>query len=140
MRGTGIIALMQPEVAVLPSLGAVLFAAVAHAQTPVLACVADGRRIVVDRAAANGATYRYRAWGVRSVAGTPPELVLGAGRREVNGTGACRNAHYRFASGKTAYVVATPVGCTEDEPPADAVAQVFVFDGDELRTRAWCVR
>lgn len=136
----GIIASMKSTAPLYLACCAALAAAPVRAHTPVLACVADGQRIVVDRNAASGRPLRYRAWDVRQAADTPPKVAFGAGSREVNGTGPCRNVHYRFASGNVAYVVATPVGCTEDEPPANAIAQLQVFDGDVLRTKAWCVR
>lgn len=110
----------------------------ATAQTPLVTCATDRHTVIVDRTPAQ--RYRYRAWNAPRTPDMRPDLELQNGRREVNGTGVCRNVHYRYTSGDISYVVASPVGCTEDEPPATAVAQLFVFHGEELRTRVWCMR
>jgi hypothetical protein len=102
-------------------------------------CNARQHQIVIDGDPATE-RFRYRAWKRPKPISAPPDMDVATGTQDYEGTGPCRYHFYRFKSGKVEYRVADSIGCTETWPPKDAIGQLTVLIGGEVKSSQWCRR
>jgi hypothetical protein len=119
------------------ALVATAFAATPDA--PIFQCNTRQHQIVIDGDPATE-RFRYRAWKRPKPTTAPPDMAVAAGMQDYEGTGPCRYHFYRFQSGKVEYRVADSIGCTESWPPKDAVGELTVLIGGEVKSSQWCRR
>lgn len=83
---------------------------------------------------------RYRSWNRPKDKSEEPDMQVQPGEVLVAGTGPCRSTTYRFKTGNTGFDVANDVNCVEGTPPANAVGQLTVQIGGEIKSEYWCLR
>jgi hypothetical protein len=99
------------------------------------ACRTDLYRVVVD--IGKDETPRYRAWNTPHMLMQKPDTELSAGRKEVEGTGACTHSVWSFTAGEK--ITIKELGCFPDsnEPPAGATGQLSISTGQK-HDSWWC--
>jgi hypothetical protein len=101
-------------------------------------CNADKHRVIVD-AVGDGAP-RYRAWTKPHSLTEKPDLEIAVGKRELQGTGACAYAIWRFTSNGTEFDLEGPEACYEEShpPPADSNGMLEVSVPGKPTVSWWC--
>jgi hypothetical protein len=114
-------------------------ASAAAPDAPLFQCNTRKHQIVIDGDPATE-RFRYRAWNRPKPMTAPPDMAVASGTQDYEGTGPCRYHFYRFKTGNVEYIVADSLGCTESWPPKDAVGELTVLIGGEVKSSQWCRR
>jgi hypothetical protein len=102
------------------------------------ACNADKHRVIVD--AVVGGAPRYRSWTKPHSLTEKPDLELGGGKRESEGSGVCAYEIWKFSSGGTEFDVEGPQACYEEShpPPANSTGMLEVSVPGKPVVSWWC--
>ena len=101
----------------------------------VFTCNADKHRIIVD--VGKTGDLRYRSWNKPRSVKEKPDMVVAAGRTDVEGTAPCTHSIWTFKRGSTTFVV-SELGCTEGKPPDGATGSLEVLADGQQRMESWC--
>ncbi len=124
--------------ATLLALGAACLASASVVQAaPVYTC--HTKRLTIEISALPHGQYAYQVWNKPHPTSGKPDLVLGHGTADVQGTQMCTTTVYAFHRGDVEYDVATPVGCTEEIPPKQATGTLDVMIHGDDKLHAWCM-
>ena len=94
----------------------------------------------VEVSASGSNVYIYRSWNKPKSTHLTPDMEVGGGRLEADGTGPCTHSTYIFVKGKIRFEVGDDIRCGPDEPPKGATGNLSVFINDELKSSYWCMK
>ena len=101
-------------------------------------CHTPKYRILVD--SVGGDKARYRAWIKPHPISGKPDMEIGTGTSDVEGSGMCGRDVWTFKNGKAQYEVAE-LGCTDGSEPKGSVGSVAISttdDPDHPMETLWC--
>jgi hypothetical protein len=104
-----------------------------------LACHTKDRRILIDSTPKG--VPRFRSWSFAQSLSGPPDLVIGTGKMDWEGTGPCAHRMWTFQENHLQITVESADGCygDDDQPPRNAQAQITVTDATgKQQSSDWC--
>jgi hypothetical protein len=84
--------------------------------------------------------FSYTAWDKPNSMKSEPNIVIANGTEDVEGTGPCRHIVWRFTNKSVEYVVEKGLGCTESEPPKNAIGSLSVYENGDHKATWWCLK
>lgn len=104
----------------------------------VFVCKAKKHTVMID--SLPGDDFSYKAWNKPKSMESKPDMSMTNGTEDVEGTGTCRHIVWRFTNKSVEYVVKKGLGCTESEPPKNAIGSLSVYENGDHKATWWCLK
>jgi len=104
----------------------------------VFVCQTKKHTVVIDSLPDDD--FSYKAWNKPKSIESEPDIALANGAEEVEGTGPCRHIVWKFTNNSVEYVVEKGLGCTESDPPKDAIGSLSVYENGDQKATWWCFK
>lgn len=100
-------------------------------------CNTEKHRIIVAKQAEN--VYRYRSWNLPKTLTDKPDMELLQEKvLTTEGSGTCKHSQYTFNTGNAQFIIDNNLGCTETDPPKNAVGSLWIFVNGDMKNHYWC--
>jgi len=100
-------------------------------------CNTEKHRIIVAKQ--SGSVFRYRSWNLpKTVIDKPDMEIFQEKVLSREGSGACKHSQYTFNTGNAQFIIDNNLGCTETDPPKNAVGSLWIFVNGDMKNHYWC--
>lgn len=109
-----------------------------EAQEPLFMCKTEKHNISIRQNDKN--LYEYRSWNKPKTISEQPDMsIVAKNAILVDGTQSCKTTTFVFYRGNVKFEVDDNAICVEGNPPKNAVGNLRVFIGGELKSHYWCL-